>query len=108
VLSPSISHAGTAARKQRPTATRRRRSICIPGASTIANTQSRRPYKDFSVLSVVPTDFNSHYESIQLNAEKRLSCGLQVLANYIESSRAAFLPDTPYLLRERVRPAQRC
>jgi hypothetical protein len=57
-------------------------AIYIPGASTVANTQSRRPYKDFSVLSVVPADFNSSYQSLQLNAEKRFSRGLQLLANY--------------------------
>lgn len=54
----------------------------VPDASTVANTQSRRPYKNFSAIALVPTDFNSSYESLQLNAEKRFSHGLQLLANY--------------------------
>jgi hypothetical protein len=54
----------------------------IPGASTIGNTQSRRPYQGFTSVSQTWTDFNSQYHSLQLNAEKRFSKGLSVLANY--------------------------
>jgi hypothetical protein len=57
-------------------------AIYAPGASTVANTQARRPYKNFSVVSVIPSDFNSNYESLQLSVEKRFSHGLQFLANY--------------------------
>jgi hypothetical protein len=39
-------------------------------------------YKSFSVVSVIPSDFNSHYQSLQLNVEKRFSRALQILANY--------------------------
>ncbi len=54
----------------------------IPGASTIANTQARRPYQGFTSVTQSWTDFNSQYHSLQLNAEKRFSKGLSVLANY--------------------------
>ena len=54
----------------------------IPGASTVANTQSRRPYQGFTSVSQTWTDFNSQYHSLQLKAEKRFSRGLSVLANY--------------------------
>jgi hypothetical protein len=57
-------------------------AIYAPGASTVANTQARRPYKNFSVVSLIPSDFNSNYHSLQLNVEKRFSRGLQLLANY--------------------------
>ena len=54
----------------------------IPGASTVANTQSRRPYQGFTSVSQTWTDFNSQYHSLQLNVEKRFSKGLSLLANY--------------------------
>jgi hypothetical protein len=54
----------------------------IPGASTIANTQARRPYQGFTSVSQTWTDFNSQYHSLQLNAEKRFAKGFSVLANY--------------------------
>jgi len=54
----------------------------IPGASTVANTQARRPYQGFTSVSQTWTDFNSQYQSLQLNVEKRFSKGLSVLANY--------------------------
>jgi len=54
----------------------------IPGASTVGNTQARRPVPALSTVTGLRTDFNSHYHSLQLNAEKRFSAGLSVLANY--------------------------
>ncbi len=54
----------------------------IPGASTVANTQARRPYQGFTSVSQTFTDYNSQYQSLQLNVEKRFSKGLSVLANY--------------------------
>ena len=54
----------------------------IPGASTVGNTQSRRPYQGFTSVSQTYTDFNSQYHSLQLNVEKRFSKGLSALANY--------------------------
>ena len=57
-------------------------AIYIPGQSTQANTQSRRIDKNFSGVSLYPTDLNSRYESLQANIEKRMSKGLSLLANY--------------------------
>src|SRR5262249_32161106 len=57
-------------------------AIYVPGASTVANTQARRPYQGFTSVSQTWTDFNSQYHSLQLNAEKRFSKGISVLANY--------------------------
>src|SRR5581483_2315297 len=57
-------------------------AVYIPGASTVANTQSRRPNQDFSNLSMIPNNHNTHYNSLQLVVEKRFSYGLSLLANY--------------------------
>ncbi|MGH9632560.1 MAG: TonB-dependent receptor domain-containing protein [Bryobacteraceae bacterium] len=57
-------------------------AIYIPGASTVANTQSRRVYQDFSNVGLVESSNNSHYNSLQLNLEKRFAQGLSILANY--------------------------
>jgi len=54
----------------------------VAGASTVANTQARRPYQGFTSVSQTYTDFNSQYQSLQLNVEKRFSKGFSVLANY--------------------------
>jgi hypothetical protein len=57
-------------------------AIYVPGASTVGNTQSRRRYPNFGPFALLASDFNSHYNSLQLNVEKRFSKGLQILANY--------------------------
>jgi hypothetical protein len=57
-------------------------AIYIPGASTVANTQSRRIYKDFSTVGLFESASNSHYNSMQLNLEKRFGRGFSVLTNY--------------------------
>jgi len=57
-------------------------SVYIPGASTHDNTQERRLNKDFSTVGLVPSAFNSHYNGLQMSAEKRFSRGLSLLANY--------------------------
>jgi len=57
-------------------------AVYTPGSSTIGNTQARRPVTALSTVTGFKTDFNSHYHSLQLNAEKRFSSGLSVLANY--------------------------
>jgi hypothetical protein len=54
----------------------------IPGTSTVANTQARRPYQGFTSVTQTFTDYNSQYQSLQLNVEKRFSKGFSVLANY--------------------------
>ena len=57
-------------------------AIYIPGQSTEGNTQARRIDPNFSNVSLYPTDFNSRYQAMQVNLEKRLSKGFSVLANY--------------------------
>jgi hypothetical protein len=76
----------------------------IAGASTVANTQSRRPYQGFTSVSQTYTDYNSQYHSLQLKAEKRFSKGLSVLANYAWAKTMDDLGTTTLLLgRERFR-----
>lgn len=57
-------------------------AVYIPGASTVANTQARRPFADFSNVGLVESSNNSHYSSMQLNLEKRFGRGLSILTNY--------------------------
>jgi hypothetical protein len=57
-------------------------AVYIPGASTVANTQSRRIYPQFGSVAGSFSVFNSRYNALQLNVEKRLSHGLSLLANY--------------------------
>ncbi|MDP9162045.1 MAG: TonB-dependent receptor, partial [Acidobacteriota bacterium] len=60
-------------------------AVYIPGASTVANTQQRRVNPLFGSVGLFSSDNNSHYESLRLNVEKRLSKGLSLLANYTRS-----------------------
>ena len=62
-------------------------AIYIPGQSTNANTQARRLYQDFSRIGLYESSNNTNYHSLQINAEKRFSMGLSVLANYTWSKK---------------------
>jgi hypothetical protein len=54
----------------------------VPGASTIANTQQRRPYQDFgSVLNAI-SGGNSSYNGLQIAVERRLKNNLSFEVNY--------------------------
>ena len=57
-----------------------------PGA-TVANTQARRPYQDFSRIGLYESSDNTNYNSLQLNAEKRFGRGLSLLASYTFSKK---------------------
>ena len=57
-------------------------AIYVPGASTVANTQARRPYQDYSRIGLYESTNESEYNSVQVNAEKRFGKGLAVLASY--------------------------
>lgn len=57
-------------------------AVFIPGASTVGNTQSRRPYQLYSNIGEVQSGNNSHYNSLQLGVEKRFAKGLSILTNY--------------------------
>jgi hypothetical protein len=60
-------------------------AIYIPGASTEANTQQRRVNPQFGSVGLFSSYNNSHYNSLRLNAEKRFSHGVSLLANYTYS-----------------------
>ncbi|MBI4873726.1 MAG: TonB-dependent receptor [Acidobacteria bacterium] len=62
-------------------------AIYAPGRSTVANTQARRYYQDYSRIGFYESGNNSNYHSLQLNAEKRFAKGLSVLANYTWSKK---------------------
>ena len=57
-------------------------AIYLPGGSTVANTQARRQFKDFSRIGFYESTNTTKYNSMQLNAEKRFGKGLAVLASY--------------------------
>ena len=57
-------------------------AIYIPGQSTTANTQARRRVQGLSSVTVTASDYNSRYDALQLNVERRLGRGLSLLANY--------------------------
>jgi Carboxypeptidase regulatory-like domain/TonB dependent receptor-like, beta-barrel len=57
-------------------------AIYVPGASTVANTQARRQYQDYSRIGLYESTNTSKYNSMQLNAEKRFGKGLSLLASY--------------------------
>jgi len=56
--------------------------VYIPGASTLANRQDRRPDPNFQSINISTGIDDSHYHSLQITAEKRYSRGLTFLANY--------------------------
>ena len=54
----------------------------IPGHSTEANLQQRRPYPNFGPMGLIDSGYNSNYNSLQLSLQKRMSHGLSFLADY--------------------------
>lgn len=57
-------------------------AIYIPGKSTEANTQQRRPYQDFSTVFSDDSNGISNYNGLQASVEKRMNNGLTLTANY--------------------------
>ena len=57
-------------------------AIYVPGNSTTANTQARRPYSNFSTVGQSQSGSSSNYNGFQASLEKRLKFGLTLLANY--------------------------
>jgi hypothetical protein len=57
-------------------------AIYIPGQSTEANTQQRRIDPNFGNVGLYGSLYNSNYNALQLNLEKRFSHGFSVLGNY--------------------------
>jgi hypothetical protein len=62
-------------------------AIYVPGASSVANTQARRQYQDYSRIGLYESTNTSKYNSVQLNAEKVFGKGLSVLASYTFSKK---------------------
>jgi hypothetical protein len=56
--------------------------VFIPGASTNANQQSRRPYSAFQAIGLTDPSANSWYNSMQLALDKRFAHGFALIANY--------------------------
>ncbi|MGH9626911.1 MAG: TonB-dependent receptor domain-containing protein [Bryobacteraceae bacterium] len=58
-------------------------AVYIPGQSTVANTNSRRPmYPDFERFSLAESVVNSSYHSLQASLDRRFAGGLTILASY--------------------------
>jgi hypothetical protein len=58
-------------------------AVYIPGQSTVANTNQRRPlYPDFARFSIIESVVNSNYNSLQASLDRRFSDGLTVLVSY--------------------------
>ncbi len=62
-------------------------AIYVPGASTVANTQARRPYRDYSRIGLYEAGDNTNYNALEITAEKRYSRGLSLLASYTWSKK---------------------
>lgn len=56
--------------------------VYIPGASSLANRQERRPDPKFQSINVSSGIADSYYHSLQVTGEKRYSNGLTFVANY--------------------------
>ncbi len=58
-------------------------AVYIPGQSTVANVNQRRPmYPDFARFSLVESVVNSSYQSLQATLDRRFAGGLTVLVAY--------------------------
>ncbi|WP_263352474.1 TonB-dependent receptor [Acidicapsa acidisoli] len=57
-------------------------AVYIPGQSTEANTQQRRPYPNFGPLYELDSEVNSNYNALQLTLQKRLTQGFSFLSNF--------------------------
>ncbi|MGH9353211.1 MAG: hypothetical protein ACRD2G_13800, partial [Terriglobia bacterium] len=54
----------------------------VPGASTVANTQQRRPNQDFGEVTNAISGSNSSYNGLQVSAERRATKTLSLNVNY--------------------------
>lgn len=61
-------------------------AIFGPGA-TVGNTQARRLYPSFGPVGLFEAGNNSHYNSLQLNMERRFSHGYTMLSSYTWSKK---------------------
>ena len=54
----------------------------VPGASTVANTQDRRPFANFGEVLNAPSDGTSSYNALQLSVERRVAHSVSFEASY--------------------------
>jgi hypothetical protein len=58
-------------------------AIYISGRSTVANTQARRLYQNFTnIAEVAVSGNNSHYDALQVTIERHFVRGISILATY--------------------------
>ncbi len=57
-------------------------AIYIPGQSTEANTQQRRPYPDYGSIAEINSGVNSNYNGAQFSLERRFVHGFALQANF--------------------------
>lgn len=57
--------------------------VFVPGASTTANAQSRRPLPQYSSIGLLDPSSNSTFNSLQLVLTRRFAHGLSVNAHYV-------------------------
>ncbi len=58
-------------------------AVYVPGQSTVANTNSRRPlYPDIARFSLAESVVNSSYHGLQASLDRRFSNGITILASY--------------------------
>lgn len=62
-------------------------AIYIPGASTVGNTQARRPHQNFSRVGLYESSNNTNYNALELTVEKRYARGFSLLASYTWSKK---------------------
>ena len=67
----------------------------VPGKSTVANIQDRRPYQDFGSVLNAFSDANSSYHGLQLSVERRVSESFSFEANYTRSKAIDELSSEP-------------
>ncbi|MPY87294.1 MAG: hypothetical protein GEU99_05180 [Luteitalea sp.] len=60
-------------------------AVYVPGASTLENTNERRPYPEFAGLGRMFQDGRSIYHGLQLTFERRVASGLSATINYTYS-----------------------
>jgi hypothetical protein len=56
--------------------------VYVPGASSEANTQARRPNHNFSPVYELEPNANSNYNGLQASLEKRVTSSLTLLTNF--------------------------
>lgn len=60
-------------------------AVYIPGASTVANTQSRRVYPQIGAVNAIGDILSSNYNALQVSFRQRYSHGLSLNSNYTYS-----------------------